>query len=335
MIVEEDLKYITSADLPWKELEGKTILITGANGMLPAYLVETILYLNTIRFKQKAQIIAVVRNYDKAQERFKKHLLDRNLQFVVQDIREPLEGIPNVDYIIHAASLASPKYYGTNPVDVLIPNTIGTYNCLELARKNTLLQAFLFFSSGEVYGDIGGEITETTYGNLDPNVPRSCYAESKRMGETMSTAYLHQYGVPIKIVRPFHTYGPYVQLDDGRVFADFIADIINKKDIVIKSEGWSKRSFCYLSDATIAFFLVLLKGQTGEAYNIGGFETSIRRLAKMLVEEYNLKMYTGTAEPGYSRVCPDISKIQKLGWTPTISVQDGFRRTVRSFHESD
>jgi nucleoside-diphosphate-sugar epimerase len=333
MIVDEDMKYITGSDLPWDELEGKKILITGANGMLPSYMVETILYLNATRFKKNARVYAVVRNYQKARKRFQKYLLRKNLQFIVQDIRYPLEYIPKIDYIIHAASIASPKYYGTNPVEVLIPNTIGTYNCLEFARKNNV-KAFLFFSSGEVYGNIDGEITETSYGNLDPTAPRSCYAESKRMGETMCMAYHHQYGIPIKIVRPFHTYGPYVQLDDGRVFADFVADIINKKDIIIKSEGWAKRSFCYLSDATIAFFLVLLKGQTGEAYNVGGYETSIRRLARLLVDEYNLKMYTGTAEPGYSRVCPDLSKIQKLGWTPTTSVQDGFRRTVRSFHES-
>jgi nucleoside-diphosphate-sugar epimerase len=334
MIVDEDMKYITDADLPWNELEGKTILITGANGMLPAYMVETILYLNKTRFKKKARLFAVVRNYDKARIRFHKYHLSNDITFIVQDIKEPLEGIPNLDYIIHAASLASPKYYGTNPVDVLIPNTIGTYNCLELAKKNPI-KSFLFFSSGEVYGNLDGEITETSYGNLDPTAPRSCYAESKRMGETMCMAYHHQYGVPIKIVRPFHTYGPYVQLDDGRVFADFVADIINKKNIVIKSEGWAKRSFCYLSDATIAFFLVLLKGQVGEAYNVGGFETSIRRLARLLVEEYNLTMQTGMAEPGYSRVCPDISKIQKLGWVPTTEVQDGFRRTVRSFYETD
>jgi len=332
-VLTEDLEYITGSDLPWDDLEGTNILITGANGMLPSYMVETILYLNETRFKKKARVFAVVRNYNKASKRFKNYSLRKDLIFIGQDIREPMEYLPHQDYIIHAASLASPKYYGTNPVEVLIPNTIGTFNCLELARKNKL-KAFLFFSSGEVYGNIDGEITETSYGNLDPTVPRSCYAESKRMGETMCAAYQHQYGVPVKIVRPFHTYGPNVQLDDGRVFADFIADIINKKDIVIKSEGWAKRSFCYLSDATIAFFLVLLYGQIGEAYNVGGFETSIRRLAKMLVEEYNLEMHTGNAEPGYSRVCPDISKIQKLGWMPTTSVQDGFRRTVRSIHES-
>jgi nucleoside-diphosphate-sugar epimerase len=332
MIVEEDLKYITDADLPWDELKGTNILITGANGMLPSYMVETILYLNKTRFKKKVQIYAVVRNYEKALVRFHKYLNRSDLHFNIQDIREPLKINEKIHYFIHAASLASPKYYESDPVGVLIPNTIGTYNCLEFARRNPV-KTFLYFSSGEVYGNIDGQITETSFGNLDPLNPRACYAESKRMGETMCLAYYDQYGVPVKIVRPFHTYGPHMNPNDGRVFADFISDILNKKEIVIKSQGWAKRSFCYLSDATIAYFTVLLNGLSGEAYNIGGFEISIRELAEILAREYNLKVITGKEESGYSKVCPDITKIRKLGWSPKISVLDGFRRTVRSFHE--
>jgi nucleoside-diphosphate-sugar epimerase len=333
MIVEEDLKYITDSDLPWGELEGTNILITGANGMLPSYMVETILYLNKTRFKKKAKVFAVIRKYPKAKKRFSKHLRNPYLVFIQQDIKDPLEGIPKIDYLIHAASLASPKYYGINPVGVLIPNTIGTYNCLELARKHKV-KSFLFFSSGEVYGNIGGKIPEYLFGNLDPLEPRACYAESKRMGETMCMAYHRQYGIPVKTVRPFHTYGPYVDLDDGRVFADFISDVINKKDIVIKSNGSSRRAFCYLSDATIAYFTVLLKGQSGEAYNVGGFETGIRELAEMLAREYNLMVIAGTSPKGYPRVLPDLTKIGKLGWQPKISVEEGFRRTIGSIHET-
>jgi nucleoside-diphosphate-sugar epimerase len=332
MIVEEDLEYITNADLPWDDLEGRNILITGANGMLPSYMVETILYLNATRFKKNARIFAVIRNYGKARKRFQKYLLRKDLQFIVQDIRYPLEYIPKTDYIIHAASLASPKYYESDPVGVLIPNTVGTYNCLEFARKNPV-KSFLFFSSGEVYGNVGGKITETTFGSLDPTSSRSCYAESKRMGETMCMAYQTQYGVPAKIVRPFHTYGPHVNLDDGRVFADFISNSINKKDIVLKSNGSARRSFCYLSDATIAYFMVLLNGVSGEVYNIGGFEMGIGELAEMLAKEYNLYVTRGTAGEGYPKVIPDITKIQKLGWQPKISIEEGFQRTVRSFQE--
>lgn len=334
MIVEEDLKYITDTDLPWDELEGTNILITGANGMLPSYIVETILHLNKIRFKKKVQVFAVVRNYGKALIRFHNYLNRSELHFIVLDIREPLKITEKIHYFIHAASLASPKYFSIDPVGVIVPNSIGTYNCLEFARKNPV-QSFLYFSSGEVYGNVGGEITETTFGNLDPVNPRACYAESKRMGETICMAYYTQYGVPIKIVRPFHTYGPHMDLDDGRVFADFISDIIHKKDIVLKSDGRARRTFCYLSDATIAYFTILLKGTVGGAYNVGGFETNIRELAEILASEYNLKVITGTESSGYSRVCPDITKVGKLGWIPKVWILDGFRRTVRSFHEPD
>ena len=347
-IVEADLKYITDSDVPWEDLEGKNILITGANGMLPSYIVETILFLNSTRFKKKARIFAVVRNFEKAKNRFSNYLNRSDLNFVIQDIREPLTLTDNIDYLIHAASVASPKHYGSDPVGILIPNSIGTFNCLEFARKNAT-KSFLFFSSGEVYGDVENvnkSINEKLFGKIDPTMVRSCYSESKRMGETMCIAWNKQYGIPTKIVRPFHTYGPHMQLDDGRVFADFVSDIVHKKDLLLKSDGSAKRTFCYLSDATIAFFMVLLKGQSGEAYNVGGnekFEMSVLGLAQTLVDlfpEYNLKiiMNKDHSDLGYikseiNRLIPDISKIQKLGWTPRISISDGFRRTVRSFYE--
>jgi len=347
-IVEADLKYITDSDVPWEDLEGKNILITGANGMLPSYIVETILFLNSTRFKKKARIFAVVRNFEKAKNRFSNYLNRSDLNFVIQDIREPLTLTDNIDYLIHAASVASPKHYGSDPVGTLIPNSIGTFNCLEFARKNAT-KSFLFFSSGEVYGDVENvnkPINEKLFGKIDPTMLRSCYSESKRMGETMCIAWYKQYGIPTKIVRPFHTYGPHMQLDDGRVFADFVSDIVHKKDLLLKSDGSAKRTFCYLSDATIAFFMVLLKGQSGEAYNVGGnekFEMSVLGLAQTLVDlfpEYNLKIIKNKdhSDLGYikseiNRLIPDISKIQKLGWTPRISISDGFQRTVRSFYE--
>lgn len=332
MILEEDMEYITQTDLPWDDLEGANILITGANGMLPSYMVDTLLYLNETRFKKKATVFALVRNYEKARARFIKSIALNNLRFIVQDIREPITIFDKIDYVVHAAGLASPKYYQTDPVGVMIPNTIGTYNCLEFSKKNPV-KSFLFFSSGEVYGNIGGKIPEYLYGTIDPISSRACYAESKRMGETMCMAYLKQYGIPTKIIRPFHTYGPHVNLDDGRIFADLINDVVNRRYIRLNSGGLANRTFCYLSDATIAFFTVLLKGQSGEAYNVGGFETSILELAETLAKEYGLMVLPGTSKSGYPRVLPDLTKIGELGWQPKISIEEGFRRTIRSFQE--
>jgi len=184
---------------------------------------------------------------------------------------------------------------------------------------------------------------ETDYGYIDPTSVRSCYQESKRMGETMCVSWYHQYGVPVKIVRPFHTYGPAMSLTDGRVFADFVADVAGNHDIVMKSDGSAVRAFCYIADAVAGFFTVLLMGQNGQAYNIGNENgrISILDLAKVLVglfPEKALRIVADTSAPqtGYLKSsisvnCPDISKARALGWEPHTGIEQGFRRTIESF----
>jgi nucleoside-diphosphate-sugar epimerase len=342
-IIEEDLSYITDVDLPWRELEGKNILISGASGALPAYMVESILYLNDKFFRQKSTIFALVRNKEKAQNRFERYKDNKYLKFIIQDVCDKIALDEDIDYIIHAASNASPKYYGQDPVGTLLPNVLGTYNLLELARKKNV-KCFLFFSSGSVYGNIENYVNLTAegdFGMLNPLSINSCYPESKRMGETMCAAWLSQYHVPFKIIRPFHTYGPGISLSDGRVFADFCRNIVNNEDIIINSDGSAKRAFCYLADATIGFFMVLLKGKIGEAYNIaGGDEISILELARILVElfpEKKLKIiHKPNIDKAYLRTnvsdyAPDTAKIKNLGWTPKYSIEAGFMRTINSY----
>jgi UDP-glucuronate decarboxylase len=345
LVVEEDLQEIINADLPWADFEDKTVLISGANGLLPAYMVETLLYLNEKRKAHPTKVIALVRNREKAQARFAAYQHRDDLQLIVQDVCVPLAIHERIDCVIHAASQASPKFFGQDPVGTLSANVLGTYNLLNLA-KDKQVKGFLFFSSSEVYGQVDSSqipIKEDFYGYVDPTDVRSCYAESKRMGETMCVAWAHQYNVPAKTVRPFHTYGPGMRLDDGRVFADFVADIVNNRDIVMKSDGSTVRSFCYLADATLGFFTILLKGEIGQAYNIGNDqgEISILDLANLLVASFpekGLKVVkqdfafsSGYLKSPISRNCPDISRAHALGWQPQTSVKDGFERTVRSF----
>ncbi len=295
-IISEDLEYITKQQIvPWKNLKNKTILISGANGFLPAYIVETLLYLNE-KQNFNIKVIALIRNKAKAENRFIAYLKRQDLIFLVQDVSSPINFESNIDIIVHAASQASPKYYGIDPVGTLLPNCIGTYNLLELAKQKKV-ENFLFFSSGEVYGKINQSqipTAETDFGPLDPTQVRSCYGESKRMGECMSICYAEQYNIPVKIIRPGHTYGPGMSLDDGRVFADFVANIVNNQDIVLNSDGSATRPFCYLADFIVGCFLVLLKGENGGVYNIGSnCETSILELAEKLVAlfpEKNLKV---------------------------------------------
>jgi UDP-glucuronate decarboxylase len=344
-IVTEDLENITGFPLEWEQFSGKTVLISGANGFLPAYMVETLLYLNETRGGDPVKIIGVVRNLSKARGRFAHYLERDDLQLIAQDICQPLDIAGPVDYIIHAASQASPKYYGMDPVGTLSPNIFGTRSLLELARAKKAL-GFLFFSSGEVYGEVAQDqvpTREDAYGYLDPVAVRSCYGESKRMGENMCVSWHHQYGVPAKIVRPFHTYGPGLALDDGRVFADFVADVVQRRDIVMMSDGSARRAFCYLADAVAGFFAVLLRGTPGEAYNVGNdrCEISIAELATLIAGlapdgQTRVIRKDAPASGGYlksviSRNCPDISKAKGLGWEPVTPLSQGFTRTIRSF----
>jgi UDP-glucuronate decarboxylase len=343
-IVEQDLAEITSAPLNWDAFAGATVLITGAAGFLPAYMVETLLYLNRTRLGQPVKVVALVRNAQRAQARFAAHRDDPHFELLVQDVSTPLPTTQPFDFIIHAASQASPIYYRTDPVGTLLANTQGTQHLLELARKHPV-RGFLFFSSGEIYGIVppgSGDIAERKGGWLDPTDVRSCYGESKRMGETMCAAWAQQYAVPACIARPFHTYGPGMRLDDGRVFADFVRDILHRGPIVLNSDGSARRSFCYLSDATLGFFTVLLKGVPGEAYNVANpaGECSIAELADRLAAVYAHQGITverrARTDAAYMpspilSTKPDIAKAMALGWQPRYGIEQGFQRTVESY----
>ncbi len=341
-VIDEDMDHIVGADLPWSTFAGKTVLVTGAAGMLPAYMVETLLRLNETRKGNGTHVLAVVRDLPRAKARFAAYDGCPDLELIAHDVSEPLDVRPDVRYVIHAASQASPKYYQVDPVGTLKANVLGTYNLLIQARQHRV-EGFLFFSSAEVYGrsDSNRPAAENTMGSLDPTDVRSCYAESKRMGETLCACWHAQYGVPAKMVRPFHTYGPGMKLDDGRVFADFVADIVHGRDIVVKSDGSALRAFCYLADATIAFFAVLLRGKEGHSYNVGNdkAEISILDLAGTLARLYpekGIKVVREEQTQDYprgavSRSCPDIGKIRELGWEPMTGIEEGFRRTIRSF----
>jgi UDP-glucuronate decarboxylase len=342
-IIHEDLKRITASALPWDRLFGKTVLISGANGFIAAYMLETLLYLNETA-DARIHVVALVRNHVKAMRRLG-HLADRSdLTIAVQDVRDPYSGPTSVDFLIHAASQASPKYFATDPVGTFEANVIGTQRMLEVAR-NAKSEGFLFFSSGEVYGQPAGSLSlidETSYGYLDPINLRSCYAEGKRAGETLCACWHAQFGVPAKIVRLSHTYGPGMELNDGRVFADFVADIVAGRDIVLKSDGSARRPFCYLADATEAFFTVLLGGENGNAYNVGSDQQcSILELAETLCRLFReqnchvIRQHRASDDPYIVSPVPgfqfDLSKIRSLGWTPSTPIEVGFKRTVQSY----
>ncbi|WP_461783002.1 NAD-dependent epimerase/dehydratase family protein [Prosthecobacter sp.] len=342
-VVAEDLAHIAAQNLDWERFRGKTVLITGAGGMLPAYMVETLLLLNRTR-GLGCQIIGLIRNPAKARERFKEYLSDPMLVLVEADVAEGIPVEKPCEFVIHAASQASPKYFGTDPVGTMAANLNGTWHALRRAQE-WRSERFLLFSSSEVYGQVSDEnrpTAEGDYGYLDILNPRACYAESKRAAETLAISFAAQYQVPAVIVRPYHSYGPGMALDDGRIFADLVRDIIEGRDLVLLSDGSAVRAFCYLSDAVSGFFTVLFQGETGCAYNVGNPAgmLSIRELAELLTgifPERGLKVvHKNRALDGYlpstvSRHCPNIDLISHLGWKPARTPAEGFERTLRTF----
>ncbi len=342
LIEKSDAEEIVKC-IPYEKLEKKVILITGANGFLASAIIGLLIHLNKYHLINKCTIIALCRNRMKAEKKFKDYLGDKNFFLCIQNVEDKILLKSQVDFIVHAASNAVTAGFEKAPVDVLQANIIGTYNLLEFARTKQL-NGFLFFSSGSVYGEATNKcsiISEEDYFGLDFGNYRNCYAEGKRAGEALCNAYWHQYNIPAKIVRISHTYGPGINLDDGRVFSDFVKYICQNKALLIKGSGKDIRPFCYISDAIIAFFLVLLEGRNGEVYNMANSKetVTIHELAEKLVYEafperrLEIKYKNKVSNNDVKKIEINIDKLLNLGWNPKIDIVEGFQRTVRSFEE--
>ena len=272
--------------------------------------------------------------------------LKKRVSLITQSVSREIETDVRFDYIIHAASPASPLIMREDPAGTIAANTLGTYYTLELARKSNA-KGYLFISSREIYGqpyEGQREFTEDTYGFVDPLEPRSCYPEGKKAAETMCSCFRQQYGMNTKIARLAHTFGPGMSIDDGRVQADFLRNVIRNEDIVLKSEGLAVRTYTYVSDAVAALFYILLNSQE-LVYNIASEEStvSIRELAQTLVDAYperNLKLVFDLPKADENTGCAPFTlgilnsdKIRKLGWKPSYTLKEGLMRTVAYLEE--
>lgn len=344
-IINADVSEVLTENLDWDFFSGKTFFVAGANGMLPSYIIYTLIALNeTILDKCPCKVVALVRNKEKAMKKFNLFLERNDFELIVGDVTTSFDYEEDIDIIIHAASQASPKFFGTDPVGTLKANTVGTMNLLELARKKSV-KKFLFISSGEIYGTLDssqGNINENYTGNVDITNIRSCYAESKRMGETMCVSYSHQYGIPVNIIRVANSYAPGCDLNDGRVFADFARNILANENIRINSDGAAKRCFLYVTDMIRGLFYVLLKGENRSAYNISSMkEISIGELAEILCSLYpekhlHVEFFETKDDNSYMRSKSqrrlyDNSKLRQLGWTEKVALEDGFKRFIDSY----
>ncbi len=324
---------------------GKRILVTGAAGFLGFGFLHFFSYLNRNATTPGQLSIVAADNYIRGCPRW---LIDLaatspDLRLVRQDITKPWQHSEEgrFDYIIHAASIASPKVYRKYPLETLDTNVSGLRHMLELAKVDGC-DSILYFSSSEIYGDPpAGEIpTRETYrGNVACIGPRACYDESKRLGETLCSLYAQEHGVPAKIVRPFNNYGPGLRLGDGRVLPDFCRDVLAGRDIVLRSDGSPTRTFCYVSDALTGYLLVLLSAHHAEPFNIGSElpEVSMRELAEMLLRVAGSQrqvIHAPSEEVDYltdnpNRRCPNLQKAQSLlGYAPVVDLKSGLLRLL-------
>lgn len=339
-VIAKDMQNIFNRDIDINKLYDSTVLISGATGMLASYFVIYLIWLNEFH-GANIKIIALIRNEKKAKSIFGKYYDSKYFNALFDDICAPLSINSNVDYIVHAASLASPQYYTNYPIEVAAPNALGTYYLLNLAKEKHV-KGFLYFSSGDVYGKMPlgiGCFSENAMGITDPLEYHSCYGESKRMGETWCASFYRQHKVPICIARIAHTYGPLMDIEnDPRVFASFMKCLIENKDIVMLSDGTAKRPFCYIDDAIAAFIFILINGTPGEAYNMSNTEQfiSIRSLAKKILSldksgKLKLVIRQRDRDDNYLENtsnkdnCLSGDKLQRLGWKCEFDVVNGFK----------
>lgn len=341
-ILLADMERIRRARADWDTLDRSRVLVTGATGMIAAYITLFLIYLNEA-CGVRVDILAAVRSPEKARARFGAYLGRPYLHILPWDATDAEPPDADADYIIHAASLASPQFYGEKPVETMLPNLLGTNAMLRLMRRCSG-RKMLFFSSGSVYGSVTGVdvLTEDLAGPLKFLEPGNVYGESKRCGEALCLAYHREYGVPASVARIHHTYGPTMEFRaDKRVFAEFVKNVIDGEDIVMKSDGSARRAFCYLSDTVAALFAVLLGGQAGGVYNVANEREyiSVRELAECvtgLYPEKGLKVVVQSraSDDAYrpsteKRIIPvSCERLEALGWQPEVSTREGFRRTI-------
>ncbi len=346
-ILQADLDKTAASDIiPWDRLKNKSILITGATGLIGGQLVMTLLNANHER-DLNMTVYAAVRNKDKAENLFK-YAEKSALRYVIQDIQKPFDLSGTVDYIIHGASMTSSKDFVDYPVETIKTAIEGTENVLELAKAKNI-KGMVYLSSLEIYGVMDfsiDKVTENMSGTIDPMSIRSSYSEGKRMVECLCASYASEYGLPIKVARLCQTFGPGVNYSDNRVFAQFARAVIEGKDIVLKTDGSTERNYCYVSDAVSGILTILLKGETGQAYNVANKNTliTIRSMAEMLIDKYpesGSKLVFDIAEDvtklGYNpkvKINLAADKLEAIGWSAQTDLPEMFEHLIKSMRLS-
>lgn len=320
-------------DLPWEKLSGCNILVTGATGLIGSSFVDMLMS----NPNKDYQVYALGRNEKRAQTRFFQFNDDPTFHFLCGNITHPLAGDVPFHFIIHAASNGSPNFFANNPVEVMKSNLFGVSNLIEYGLAHGM-KRFLYVSSGEVYGvNEASVFDESSYGYVDILDTRSCYPSSKRAAETLVMCYAAEYGADVVLARPCHTYGPHFTESDNRVYAQFIRNVLSGDDIVMKSAGTQYRSWCYVDDCVSALLYILLKGKSGQAYNIADKTSvvTIRELAEKIAHIAGRKVVmqipSDIEKKGFTpikRAVFDTAKLEALGWSVSGTMEEKLSRTI-------
>lgn len=332
-LYNQDLEKV-AGNLHLTRLEGKSIFITGGLGLICSAIVDLLL------IHGKTEIYVGARSEEQFEERYdgydKVHFVQYNA------LSQQLALAFKPDYIIHGAGLSSPELYTNMPVETVLSNFDGLHSLLEYAKNNEV-ERILYISSSEVYGrkNTDSPFVEGQYGEVDIDNIRSSYAIAKRASEMLCKAYASEYGVDAVMVRPGHIYGPSAKKSDKRISSDFAFKAASGEELVMKSAGLQKRSYCYSLDCAAQILTVLLKGAKGQAYNVGHDEiTTIRDMAKILANAGDVELTV--AEPTEEELKAfnpmnnsslDNKKVKELDYKDTFSVEEGLTHTVEILRE--
>ena len=337
-LYNQQLEQLNNQPIGWEKLANKTILISGATGMIGTCLIDVLMLRNEIK-KSNIHVIAMSRNESKAKERLGKYWNQIQLEYISCDINEAIPECGHIDYVLHAASNTHPLQYSEDPIGTIASNIIGTKNLLDYAVSHGA-RHFCFVSSVEVYGENRGDtekFDESYLGWINCNTLRAGYPESKRVGEALCNAYGKTYGLEFSIPRLSRVYGPTMLLSDTKAISQFIKKAAAGKDIVLKSEGNQKYSYTFVTDAAAGILYTILQGEKGQAYNVADEESDItlKDLAQMLAQLANTKVIFELPDEkeqrGYStatKAMLNADKLKKLGWNAQVHMSEGLRCTV-------
>lgn len=340
-LYERELQNLIERDLPWQRLQGKSVLISGATGMIGRCLVDTLMLLNE-QSDAKVKVIALSRNETRAREVFSAYWEDESFEYLSCDVNSTIPECGNIDYIIHAASNTHPLQYSQDSVGTITANVLGTKNLLDYAVSHKA-ERFCFLSSVEIYGENRGDVErfdEKYLGYIDCNTLRAGYPESKRVGEALCNAYGQAYGLEFVIPRLSRVYGPTMLSSDTKALSQFIKKAAAGEDIVLKSEGNQKYSYTFVTDAVSGILYTLLCANSGEAFNISDKTSDIclKDLAALLAEIAGSRVVfevpEETEQRGYStatKAMLDAAKLEELGWKARVSLPEGLECSVAQF----